>query len=135
MNDYDNRQLIGRGQRLPYVNDHDKRANENKVDIAYSMLNKRVYDAGKETFTKEHLKNNSKISVGAPSKKLPDKMDPAYEQCGFISVSASVSPPVADRVPSIIRTSALLDITNIVIHTCNNTVIELKDKIVSGNLL
>jgi hypothetical protein len=24
MNDYDNRQLIGRGQRLPYVNDHDK---------------------------------------------------------------------------------------------------------------
>jgi hypothetical protein len=28
MNDYDNRQLIGRGQRLPYVNDHDKRASE-----------------------------------------------------------------------------------------------------------
>jgi hypothetical protein len=32
MNDYDNRQLIGRGQRLPYVNDHDKRASENKAD-------------------------------------------------------------------------------------------------------
>jgi hypothetical protein len=39
MNDYDNRQLIGRGQRLPYVNDHDKRASENKADIdAYRYM-------------------------------------------------------------------------------------------------
>jgi hypothetical protein len=45
-----------------YVNDHDKRASENKADIdAYRyMLKQKVYDAGKETFTKEHLKNNSK---------------------------------------------------------------------------
>jgi hypothetical protein len=38
MNDYDNRQLIGRGQRLPYVNDHDK-TSENKADIdAYRYM-------------------------------------------------------------------------------------------------
>jgi hypothetical protein len=54
MNDYDNRQLIGRGQRLPYVNDHDKRASENKADIdAYRHAEtERVYDAGKETSRK-----------------------------------------------------------------------------------
>jgi hypothetical protein len=91
MNDYDNRQLIGRGQRLPYVNDHDKRASENKADIdAYRyMLKQKVYDAGKETFTKEHLKTIPRISVENAFKETTlIKSDLAYEQRGFISVSA-----------------------------------------------
>jgi hypothetical protein len=62
MNDYDNRQLIGRGQRLPYVNDHDKsqwkQGGHRRLQVHAET--ERVYDAGKETFTKEHLKNNSK---------------------------------------------------------------------------
>jgi hypothetical protein len=91
MNDYDNRQLIGRGQRLPYVNDHDKRASENKADIdayRYMLKQKGVYD-GKETFTKEHLKTIPRISVENAFKETTlIKSDLAYEQRGFISVSA-----------------------------------------------
>jgi hypothetical protein len=72
MNDYDNRQLIGRGQRLPYVNDHDKEPVKTRYIDAYRyMLKQKVYDAGKETFTKEHLKNNSQeFQSRTPSKKL-----------------------------------------------------------------
>jgi hypothetical protein len=60
-----------------------------------------VYDAGKETFTKEHLKNNSKnFSRERLQRNYSDKKsDLAYEQRGFISVSASASPPVAGSSP------------------------------------
>jgi hypothetical protein len=48
-----------------------------------------VYDAGKETFTKEHLKTIPRISVENAFKETTlIKSDLAYEQRGFISVSA-----------------------------------------------
>jgi hypothetical protein len=52
MNDYDNRQLIGRGQRLPYVNDHDKRASENKDNLQVHAETERGVRRRQETFTK-----------------------------------------------------------------------------------
>jgi hypothetical protein len=72
MNDYDNRQLIGRGQRLPYVNDHDKRASENKADIdAYRYmlkqrgvrrrqgdLHERTSEKTSKNFSRERLQRN-----------------------------------------------------------------------------
>jgi hypothetical protein len=72
MNDYDNRQLIGRGQRLPYVNDHDKRASENKADIdAYRYmlkqkgvrrrqgdLHERTSENNSKNFSRERLQRN-----------------------------------------------------------------------------
>jgi hypothetical protein len=85
-----------------YVNDHDKRASENKADIdAYRyMLKQKVYDAGKETFTKEHLKNNSKnFSRERLQRNYSDKN--LIWLMNNVASSPSVpsaSPPVADRV-------------------------------------
>lgn len=59
MNDYDVRNLEGRGMHVPWVNDHDKEPSENKADLnafRYLLKQQGIYDAGKETFTKEHLK-------------------------------------------------------------------------------
>jgi hypothetical protein len=85
MNDYD-RQLIGEASAF-YVNDHDK-TSENKADIdAYRyMLKQKGCTTPAETFTKEHLKNNSKSRERLQSTLI--KSDLAYEQRGFISVSA-----------------------------------------------
>jgi hypothetical protein len=57
-----------------------------------------VYDAGKETFTKEHLKTIPRISVENAFKETTDKSDLAYEQRGSSPSVPSASPPVADRV-------------------------------------
>jgi hypothetical protein len=100
MNDYDNRQLIGRGQRLPYVNDHDKRASENKADIdAYRyMLKQKGVRRRQGDLHEEHLKN-SRISVENAFKETTlIKSDLAYEQRGSSPSVPSASPPVADRV-------------------------------------
>jgi hypothetical protein len=71
MNDYDNRQLIGRGQRLPYVNDHDKRASENKADIdAYRYMLKQK---GCTTPARRHERTSKQFQEfqsRTPSKKL-----------------------------------------------------------------
>jgi hypothetical protein len=74
MNDYDNRQLIGRASACT-VNDHDKRASETRHIDAYRYMLKQkgVYDAGKETFkrtSEKHLKN---FQSRTPSKKYSDK--------------------------------------------------------------
>jgi hypothetical protein len=102
MNAYDNKQLLGRSQRLPYVNDHDKRANENKADIdayRYMLKQKGVYDAGKETFTKEHLKNNSKNFSRERLKRNYSDKNLIWLMNNVASASSpsvpSASPPVA----------------------------------------
>jgi hypothetical protein len=59
MNDYDTRNLVGRSMKIPWVNSHDKEADENKSDLnafRYLLKQQGIYDAGKEDFTKEHLK-------------------------------------------------------------------------------
>jgi hypothetical protein len=59
LNDYDKRNLEKRARNVGWINDHDKEADENKSDInafRYQLKKQGVYDAGKEEFTKEHLK-------------------------------------------------------------------------------
>jgi hypothetical protein len=72
MNDYDNRQLIGRGQRLPYVNDHDKRASENKADIdAYRyMLKQKGVRRRRDLHERTSEKQFQEFQSRTPSKKL-----------------------------------------------------------------
>jgi hypothetical protein len=59
------------GQRLPYVNDHDKRASENKADIdaILSLKQKGVRHAGKEPSERTSEKQ-FKISVENAKKLL-----------------------------------------------------------------
>jgi len=59
LNDYDKRNLEKRARNVGWINDHDKEADENKSDInafRYQLKKQGIYDAGKEEFTKEHLK-------------------------------------------------------------------------------
>lgn len=59
LNDYDKRNLEKRARNVGWINDHDKEADENKSDInalRYQLKKQGIYDAGKEDFTKEHLK-------------------------------------------------------------------------------
>jgi hypothetical protein len=72
MNDYD-RQLIGRGQRLPYVNDHDKRASENKADIdayRYMLKQKGVRRRQGDLHERTSEKQFQEFQSRTPSKKL-----------------------------------------------------------------
>jgi hypothetical protein len=92
MNDYDNRQLIGRGQRLPYVNDHKEPVKTRRTSTPTGDMLKQPV---RQTFTKEHLKNNSRISVENAFKETTlIKSDLAYEQrlrqcLGFAAVGSS----------------------------------------------
>jgi hypothetical protein len=70
MNDYDNRQLIGRGQRLPYVNDHDKEPVKQGGHRRQVHAETGVYDAGKETSRKKSEKQFQEFQSRTPSKKL-----------------------------------------------------------------
>ena len=63
LNTYDIRNLRDRGMNLPRVNAHDKKAKEMKSDLnafRYNLMKQGIYDAGKEEFTKEHLKKAKK---------------------------------------------------------------------------
>jgi hypothetical protein len=65
-NDYDQRNLRGRNQNLPYTPSHDKKPTEVKADMdAYRYLLKKegIYDAGTQDFTKEHLDKSRKTFV------------------------------------------------------------------------
>jgi hypothetical protein len=70
MNDYDNRQLIGRGQRLPYVNDHDKEPVKTRTTYRYMLKQKGVYDAGKRPSRRTSEKQFQEFQSRTPSKKL-----------------------------------------------------------------
>jgi hypothetical protein len=83
MNDYDNRQLIGRGQRLPYVNDHDKRASENKADrrLQVHAETERCTTPARRPSRKNIWKTIPRISVENAFKETTlIKSDLAYEQ-------------------------------------------------------
>lgn len=59
LNEYDIRNLVGRGRKTQEINNHDRDPAENKADLdAYRYLLKKSgkYDAGKEEFNEGHLK-------------------------------------------------------------------------------
>jgi hypothetical protein len=77
MNDYDTRNLKGRGMNIPWVNSHDKEPDENKSDLnafRYLLKQQGIYDAGKEDFTKEHLKKaKNTFTKGRLKRNYSDK--------------------------------------------------------------
>jgi hypothetical protein len=58
-----------------------------------------VYDAGRRPSRRTSEENNSRISVENAFRNYSDKKNLAYEQRGFISVSAFGLPPVAGSSP------------------------------------
>ena len=66
VNNYDNANLKNRSTNRKDVNSHDKMSSENKADLdayRYTLKQEGLYDAGKEIFTKEHLKKQSKSTI------------------------------------------------------------------------